>query len=94
MRLGVAIKIIDASCITSSRLSEASDNLEEVMHEASIIFIATPSLIFDQIIKRISNFLIEEAFIISCTKGILDKPFRTLSDILSDDHQIKYRIEF
>ena len=64
---------------------KASDNLEEVMHEASIIFIATPSLIFDQIIKRISNFLIEEAFIISCTKGILDKPFRTLSDILSDE---------
>ena len=64
---------------------KASDNLEEVMHEASIIFIATPSLIFDKIIKRISNFLIEEAFIISCTKGILDKPFRTLSDILSDE---------
>ena len=63
---------------------KASDNLEEVMHEASIIFIATPSLIFEQIIKRISNLLIEDAFIISCTKGILDKPFRTLSDILSD----------
>ena len=63
---------------------KASDNLEEVMHEASIVFIATPSLIFEQIIKRISNLLIEDAFIISCTKGILDKPFRTLSDILSD----------
>ena len=63
---------------------KASDNLEEVMHEASIIFIATPSLIFEQIIKRISNLLIEDAFIVSCTKGILDKPFRTLSDILSD----------
>jgi len=67
-----------------SKNIKASDNLEEVMHEASIIFIATPSLIFEQIIKRISNLLIEDAFIISCTKGILDEPFRTLSDILSD----------
>ena len=64
---------------------KASENLNEVMHEASIIFIATPSLIFEQIVKRISNFLTEEAFIISCTKGILDKPFRTLSDILSEE---------
>ena len=64
---------------------KASENLDEVMHEASIIFIATPSLIFEQIVKRISNFLTEEAFIISCTKGILDKPFRTLSDILSEE---------
>ena len=64
---------------------KASENLDEVMHEASIIFIATPSLIFEQIVKRISNFLTEEAFIISCTKGILNKPFRTLSDILSEE---------
>ncbi len=64
---------------------KASENLDEVMHQASIIFIATPSLIFEQIVKRISNFLTEEAFIISCTKGILDKPFRTLSDILSEE---------
>ena len=67
-----------------SKNIKASDDLEEIMQEASIIFIATPSLIFEQIIKRISNLLIEDAFIISCTKGILDKPFRTLSDILSD----------
>ena len=68
-----------------SKNIKASDNLETVMSEASIIFIATPSLIFEQIIKRISNLLIEEAFVISCTKGILDKPFRTLSDVLSHD---------
>ena len=68
-----------------SKNIKASDNLETVMNEASIIFIATPSLIFEQIIKRISNLLIEEAFVISCTKGILDKPFRTLSDVLSQD---------
>ena len=68
-----------------SKNIKASDNLETVMSEASIIFIATPSLIFEQIIKRISNLLIEEAFVISCTKGILDKPFRTLSDVLSQD---------
>jgi len=38
-----------------SKNIKASDDLEEIMQEASIIFIATPSLIFEQIIKRILN---------------------------------------
>jgi len=66
-----------------SKNIEASDNLEEVMGGSSIIFVATPSLIFEQIINRISLHLDNNVIIISCTKGILDEPFRTLSDVLS-----------
>ena len=66
-----------------SKNIEASDNLEEVMSGSSIIFVATPSLIFEQIINRITLHLDNNAIIISCTKGILDEPFRTLSDVLS-----------
>ena len=68
------------------KLSEnivASDNLNEVLESAEIIFIATPSIIFEKIVDRISEFIDPDSFIISCTKGILDDPYRSLSEIIS-----------
>ena len=61
----------------------ASDNLNEVLINASVIFIATPSTIFEQIVERISEFIDSDSFIISCTKGVLDNPFRSLSEIIN-----------
>ena len=69
------------------KLSEnilATDSLEEVLKDASIVFIATPSIIFEQIIKRISNLIEDDSYIISCTKGILGNPFRSLSEIIRE----------
>ncbi len=69
------------------KLSEnilATDSLEEVLKDASMVFIATPSIIFEQIIKRISNLIEDDSYIISCTKGILGNPFRSLSEIISE----------
>ena len=69
------------------KLSEnilATDSLEEVLKDASMVFIATPSIIFEQIIKRISNLLEDDSYIISCTKGILGNPFRSLSEIIRE----------
>ena len=68
----------------------ASDNLNEVLINASVIFIATPSIIFEQIIERISEFIDSDSFIISCTKGVLDNPFRSLSEII--DLKLKNKI--
>ena len=68
------------------KLSEnivASDNLNEVIKNADIIFIATPSIIFENIVDRISKFIDPDSFVISCTKGILDDPYRSLSEIIS-----------
>ena len=62
---------------------QASDNLNEIMKDASIIFIATPSIVFNQIINRISGLVENKAYVISCTKGILGDPFRSLSDAIS-----------
>ena len=62
---------------------QASDSLEDVMQNASIIFIATPSIIFKKIINRMSNLLEDDAYVISCTKGISGQPFRTLSEIIT-----------
>ena len=61
---------------------QASDSLENVMKNASIVFIATPSVVFEQIIKRISKLLEDDSYVISCTKGIIGNPLRTLSDII------------
>ena len=61
----------------------ASDNLKEVLNNKSIIFIATPSIVFEQIITRISDYIDEKPYLVSCTKGILDEPFRPLSDVIS-----------
>ena len=69
------------------KLSEnilATDSLEEVLKDASMVFIATPSIIFEQIIKRISNLIEDDLYIISCTKGILGNPFRSLSEIIRE----------
>ena len=68
----------------------ASDNLNEVLINASVIFIATPSIIFEQIIERIFEFIDSDSFIISCTKGVLDNPFRSLSEII--DLKLKNKI--
>ena len=61
----------------------ASDNLKEVLNNKSIIFIATPSIVFEQITIRISDYIDEQPYLVSCTKGILDEPFRPLSDVIS-----------
>ena len=64
---------------------QASESLENVMKEASIVFIATPSIVFKKIIERIGNLLMEDAYVISCTKGILGDPFRSLSEMISSN---------
>ena len=61
----------------------ASDNLKEVLNNKSIIFIATPSIVFEQITIRISDCIDEKPYLVSCTKGILDEPFRPLSEVIS-----------
>ena len=62
---------------------EASEKLDEVVNNASIVLIATPSLIFENIVQRITPYIEEGAHIISCTKGIKLDPFRSMSDIIS-----------
>ena len=62
---------------------EASEKLDEVVNNASIVLIATPSLIFETIVQRITPYIQEGAHIISCTKGIKLNPFRSMSDIIS-----------
>ena len=61
----------------------ASEDLDEVIKGSSIILVATPSLIFENIIQRIASKIDKGAHIISCTKGIKLDPFRSMTDIIS-----------
>ena len=63
---------------------QATEDLNEVMRDASIIFIATPSIIFEQIMNRISKLIDNKAYVISCTKGILENPFRSMIDVIQN----------
>ena len=63
---------------------QATEDLNEVMRDASIIFIATPSIIFEQIMHRISKLIDNKAYVISCTKGILENPFRSMTDVIQN----------
>tara|TARA_B100000497_G_C7637016_1_gene382904 strand:- start:334 stop:1353 length:1020 start_codon:yes stop_codon:yes gene_type:complete len=62
---------------------EASENLEDVVRGSDILLIATPSIIFENIVQRITPMVESKACIISCTKGIKLNPFRSMSDIIS-----------
>lgn len=69
------------------KLSEninASDNLESVVKNASTIFIATPSSIFETIVIRIKPLILDNVQIISCTKGIKNDPFKTMTDLIKE----------
>ena len=63
---------------------QATEDLNEVIRDASIIFIATPSIIFEQIMNRISELIDNKAYVISCTKGILENPFRSMTDVIQN----------
>ena len=67
----------------------ASENLNEVVENAHIIFIATPSIIFENIVKRLGPLIQEEVNIVSCTKGIRHNPFRTMTDIIIENLSFK-----
>ena len=64
---------------------EASECLEDVMRNSNIILIATPSIIFENIVERIITLIEPHASVISCTKGIKLNPFRSMSDIISNN---------
>ena len=60
----------------------ASEKLEEIIPQSEIIFLATPSKIINDVLERLSGFSMDNKMIISCTKGINEKPFMTMSQTI------------
>ena len=61
----------------------ADDDLASVVMDAQFILVATPSIIFEEVISRLEPLINSSVTVISCTKGIKSKPFRTMTDIIT-----------
>ena len=62
----------------------ADDDLASVVTDAQFILVATPSIIFEEVISRLEPLINSSVTVISCTKGIKSKPFRTMTDIITE----------
>ena len=60
----------------------ANDNLASVVVDSHFILVATPSIIFEEVISRLEPLINPSTTVISCTKGIKSKPFRSMTDII------------
>ena len=68
------------------RLSDnitADEDLASVIMDAQFILVATPSIIFEEVISRLEPLISPSVTVISCTKGIKSQPFRTMTDIIT-----------
>jgi glycerol-3-phosphate dehydrogenase (NAD(P)+) len=60
----------------------ASEDLGSVVMDARYVLVATPSIIFEEVITRLEPLISSASAVISCTKGIKAEPFRTMTDII------------
>lgn len=65
----------------------ASESLEQCISGADLILVATPSAIFENIVKRLKPLVKDNMHIVSCTKAIAKNPMRTMTEIIS--HELK-----
>jgi glycerol-3-phosphate dehydrogenase (NAD(P)+) len=61
----------------------ASEDLATVVSQSQYILVATPSIIFEEVVSRLEPLINSPAAVISCTKGIKPNPFRTMTDIIN-----------
>ena len=61
----------------------ADDNSASVVKDSQHILVATPSIIFEEVISRLEPLVDPSMIVISCTKGIKPEPFRTMTDIIN-----------
>jgi glycerol-3-phosphate dehydrogenase (NAD(P)+) len=61
----------------------ANDDLASVILGAEYVLVATPSIIFEEVISRLEPLINSSVAVISCTKGIKPEPFRTMTDIIN-----------
>lgn len=66
----------------------ASESLEQCISGADLILVATPSAIFENIIKRLKPLVKNNMHIVSCTKAIAKNPMRTMTEIISHELEI------
>ena len=63
----------------------ASESLEQCISGTDLILVATPSAIFENIVKRLKPLVKDNMHIVSCTKAIAKNPMRTMTEIISHE---------
>ena len=69
----------------------ASESLDQCISGTDLVLVATPSAIFENIIKRLKPLAKNKMHIVSCTKAIAKNPMRTMTEIIS--HELKAVID-
>ncbi|MBZ9560185.1 MULTISPECIES: NAD(P)H-dependent glycerol-3-phosphate dehydrogenase [unclassified Modicisalibacter] len=64
---------------------EASDDLETVLEDAELVFVAIPSKAFLTVVRQARAFLHPEQILVSTTKGIQADGFKLMSQILEEE---------
>ena len=65
----------------------ASESLDQCISGTDLVLVATPSAIFENIIKRLKPLAKNKMHIVSCTKAIAKNPMRTMTEIIT--HELK-----
>ena len=60
----------------------ATDNLEEALTHASMVFVAIPSKAFAEVLEQARQWVPDDTLVISCTKGIYAEGFLLMSELL------------
>ena len=63
----------------------ATESLEQCISGADLVLVATPSAIFENIVKRLKPLVQDNMHIVSCTKAIAKNPMRTMTEIISHE---------
>lgn len=64
---------------------KASNNLEEVVKDADIIFHVTPSKFFRDVLKKYKEYIKKDAKILICSKGFEKETNKTLEEVLEEE---------
>ncbi len=64
---------------------QATQDLEAALAGADMVFVAVPSASFRQVVRQMKAYLHPGTILVSLTKGIEDKTFKLMSQILRDE---------
>lgn len=68
----------------------ASSDMQAVVTDAELVFIAIPSLAFGNVVRQVRPWLSERQILVSTTKGIQEEGFKLMSQILTEETGFKH----
>lgn len=64
---------------------KAMEDLPLAVAEAEMVFVAVPSVSFRDVVRKVKPHLLDDAVLVSLTKGIEPRTFRLMSQILAEE---------